>query len=95
MRRKLRRVLFLIMTVIITFVGCGESNKTKTVHVQSQQRYIMRQSMEHAGYRTVRHTMKRLLMDMFVPAEQENKNVPKFGTQKRITKAWFFFCTQF
>lgn len=31
MRRKLRRVLFLIMTVIITFVGCGESNKTKTV----------------------------------------------------------------
>jgi len=39
--------------------------------------------------------MKRLLMDMFVPAEQENKNVPKFGTQKRITKAWFFFCTQF
>ena len=31
MRRKLKRVLFLIMTVIITFVGCGESNKTKTV----------------------------------------------------------------
>jgi len=38
--------------------------------------------------------MKRLLMDMFVPAEQENKNVPKFGTQgKNHKKAWFFFCT--
>lgn len=31
MRRKLRRVLFLIMTATIVFVGCGESNATKTV----------------------------------------------------------------
>lgn len=51
--------------------------------------------MEHAGYRTVRHTMKLLLMDMFVPAEQENKNVPKFGTRKRITKRGSFFVLNF
>ena len=39
--------------------------------------------------------MKRLLMDMFVPAEQENKNIPKFGTQKRITKRGSFFIRNF
>lgn len=43
----------------------------------------------------MRHTMKRLLMDMFVPAEQENKNVPKFGTQKESQKRGSFFIRNF
>ena len=40
------------------------------VPVWLQQPYIMMQSTEHAGYRTVKPMMKKLLMDMLAFAEK-------------------------
>ena len=60
-----------------------------------QQPYIMMQSTEHAGYRTVKPMMKKLLMGMLVPVEQKNKKCTEIRNKKeRITKVVLFFYTK-